>query len=79
MRKNKPEVKLLPNGKINGPNLTKMRDIAFGNLSQTETFKVLDKAEKMRDDDSMLDEAEEKRKRKNEKRALFASRYGTKI
>ena len=69
----KPE----PDGKLNGPTLTKMRDIAFGKSSKSQAFQILDKAEKMRDDDASLDEAEEKRKRKNAKRALFAHNGGT--
>ncbi len=48
--------------------MASMRETAFGNRSYFATKEVLERAERLRDDDALLAAAEEKRKRKLEKR-----------
>jgi hypothetical protein len=47
-----------------------MREKAFGVHAYFETKAVVERAERMRDDDALLAAAAEKRLRKNEKRKL---------
>lgn len=63
-KKYEPKGKLLTSGIM-----AHMRDIAFGTRSYFATKKVVENAERMRDDDALLAAAEEKRKRKMAKRA----------
>ena len=48
--------------------LTSMREIAFGNESYFKTKEILERADRLRNDDSLLAAAEEKRKRKAARR-----------
>ena len=52
--------------------MASMRETAFGNRSYFATKEVLERAERLRDDDALLAAAEEKRKRKLEKRRKSA-------
>lgn len=57
-------MKKVKDGKMNNPLLTHMRNVAFGQKMRSHVFNVVDRSEKMRDDDAMIAAAEEKRKRK---------------
>jgi hypothetical protein len=60
--------KYQPSGKVNDPALTHMREVAFGTKAYFETKAVLERAERMRNDDDLLAQAEIKRQRKMAKR-----------
>lgn len=57
-----------PAGKYNAPPLTHMRKVAFTDL-RIEASKIMRNAERLRDDQGMLDAAEAKRQRKAAKLA----------
>ena len=61
--------KIKEDGKFFAPALTSMRETAFGWKSYFETKSIIDRAERMRDDDALLEAAEAKRLRKMERRA----------
>ena len=48
--------------------MASMREIAFGNRAYFATKEVMERAERMRDDDALLAQAEAKRQRKMAKR-----------
>lgn len=62
--KTKRQVKLSPNGKFGGALLSHMREVAFGNRAVMAVSRTLDRAERARDDDALLAQAEAKRARK---------------
>lgn len=71
MRREKYE----PSGKLlTSTAMAAMREAAFGMEQRVHTFKTMDKAEKMRDDDALLKAAEEKRKRKAARRLAVSGR-----
>lgn len=49
--------------------MASMRQTAFGMATRVQTFKVMDRSEKMRDDDAMISAAQAKRERKAKARA----------
>lgn len=51
-------------GKMAGATLTSMRETAFGSAAYFATKAILERAERMRDDDALLAAAEAKRARK---------------
>lgn len=51
-------------GKMAGATLTSMRETAFGNRAYFATKAILERAERMRDDDALIAAAEAKRARK---------------
>ncbi|MFZ4539824.1 hypothetical protein [Propionivibrio sp.] len=53
-----------PKDKMNGPLLTHMRDVAFGNKTCVAIHQTMERAERMRNDQGMLDAAQAKRDRK---------------
>lgn len=55
-------------GKLEGGLLTHMRKVAYGDM-RIEAMHTMRHAERLRDDQALLDAAEEKRKRKMAKRA----------
>lgn len=57
-----------PTDKFFGSALTHMREVAFGNNTRFAIKDTVDRAERMRDDDALISQAEEKRKRKAAKR-----------
>ena len=61
-------MKKVKDGKLHNPLLTHMRNVAFGQSIQSHIFTVTDRSEKMRDDDAMIAAAEEKRKRKRNRK-----------
>lgn len=64
-----------PKGKLlTSSVMASMRDTTFGMATRVSTFKTMDKSEKMRDDDTLIAQAEAKRKRKNEKRKEMQSK-----
>ena len=65
-----PRQRYLPKDKfLTSAVLEDMRETAFGMAQRVHIFNVLDRSEKMRDDDAMIAAAEAKRARKAAKRA----------
>jgi len=61
--------RLTKNSKYNNPALVQMREVAFGKDMTKLIRDTRKKSEEMRDDQALLDAAEQKRQRKLERRA----------
>ena len=58
-----------PTKNMHGATLTHMREVVFGNKACVELYQQAERSDRMRNDAALLDAAEQKRKRKAEKRA----------
>lgn len=64
----KKRQRYVPKGKLlTSTQMASMRETAFGTRAYFATKEVLERAERMRDDDALLAAAEQKRKRKLER------------